>query len=139
MSDTNETFRWEIFPTEGIRTGTSIFVVGHGTPAKDDREALKVWVTPLPSQNRAQDSVELVLVPGANGEWSKEFTLMLPGDYRVTHGSETRVIHVSNQSYLAFGEEFGIFSSAVVLLVGGMLIWLIRSKRNVNAASAGST
>lgn len=73
------------------------------------------------------------------GEWRKEFTVMLPGKYRIELGTESRSFQVESQEYLTFGHEFGMFSAVVLLLVGGMLLWIkMIKKRNKSNGRAGS-
>ena len=130
MNDSSKIPSWSLTPKGDLRTGSSLFIVAqHLATSQGVPTALLI---PLAGKSFGADTIELKLrqSPGTD-EWSREFTVMLPGDYKIVLANSTQMIHVTRQQYLNFGTEFGIFSSAVALLVGGMLIWLIKSKQNV--------
>lgn len=135
----SEALSWDIQPTTNLRTGMSLFVVAKGNHAQTlDETEPTAWLTAVSGGTGLSEAVELKLESVGTGEWRKEFTLMLPGDYQVKLGTQSKVIHVTKQQFMNFGLEFGIFSTAVVLLVGGMLIWLRKNTQKNNAAKAGS-
>lgn len=119
---------WEVIPAEGARAGVSMFVVLHGAKGSDSHTKYSAKITSLDSSVGIGDGIEIPLERMPSGEWRKEFTLSLPGDYVVHLGDEMRTVHVDAQEYLSFGREFGLFSGSVLILVGGMLLWLWKSK-----------
>jgi len=67
------------------------------------------------------------------GDYSANFWLRQVGDYKVKvqagTESQQQLIHVDEQVFLNFGQEFGWFS-ALFLLVGiGVILWLRRRLR----------
>ena len=57
-----------------------------------------------------------------------ELVIDLPGSYRITASDTRRPFEISPRTDLSFGAEFGLFSLAVSLIVGGMVVWLIKKK-----------
>lgn len=53
-----------------------------------------------------------------------QFTLYRAGDYEVSVSGVRSIVHVAPQQNLSFFSEFGLFSVSVLILVGGMLVWL---------------
>ena len=53
-----------------------------------------------------------------------QFSVSIPGVYEIVADETRETITVAPQRDLDFSSEFGIFSLAVLLLVGGMLVWL---------------
>lgn len=140
MKATEENFFWQILPEKGARTGVPFFIIAKRKSLASTNDVHPVALLSALSANTGMRlPVELVLELADTGEWMKEFTVMLPGDYQIQFGHETRTLHVEPQKFLEFGREFGIFSGAVVLLVGGMILWLCKRKRSIRVDSAGST
>ncbi|MBS1983155.1 MAG: hypothetical protein JST16_03200 [Bdellovibrionales bacterium] len=114
--------RWEIKPRGDIPAGTPIFVTLESGPGATSFQV---------SDNRGQHfDVELVPVESSPGHYAGEFSLSVPGDYRMSFRDLTASLRVIEKQTLSFGVEFGIFSSVVFILVGGMVLWLKRRPVN---------
>lgn len=112
----------EIFP-DSLRTGVPITARVHSEHRAADVKTLTV----VP---QGQAGLETFVVPltEREGHTEGQFMVSFPGKYRLTLGKLTREIHVEPQRDLTFQAEFGFFSFAVVILVGGMVVWLRKQK-----------
>ncbi len=113
----------QIFP-ESYRTGVPITVITKGSTRH------KIIVTPVTAQT--QETFAVMPDPSADG-WSVQFSLAVPGTYRVTSGTLSQVIRVSAQENLTFFSEFGFFITLFLATMGAIAIWLIKrqTKRTV--------
>ncbi len=80
----------------------------------------------------------LVALEPSSGERTGQFTVSLPGHYRIEAAGETREIYVPKQENLSFAAEFGLFFVVVILSVARMLIWLRRTKKQTASAAGRS-
>ena len=110
------------------RAGVPVTLLWRGAPLASD-----AIVT---SEVQGAETFRVAIKPGPTGELTGEFTVRLPGDYTVTVAGVTQRIHVDPQEDLDFGTEFGVFGAAVLVLLGGMLVWL--RKRNNHHPAVGA-
>ena len=119
-----------VIQPESLRTGVPITVtVG---PEAGHRGTSLVVSAVDPSGG---EPFAVPLADGTEGHRVGHFVLSLPGRYEITAGATKQTVTVAPQQNLSFAAEFGVFSLAVFLLVGGMVVWLRRSKRRESAAA----
>lgn len=115
---------------DSLRTGAPITARVTQTVGTESPPAIKV----LP---RGQAGVEAFDVPlrRDGDQLEGQFILSFPGRYELQLGDLRRTIEVDAQRDLSFQQEFGLFSVVVIILVGGMLLWLRRKKSTAGSVS----
>ncbi len=121
---------WEILPEGELRTDTTISVV-----SEDNSQELSVQGLDA-SLGVSQTKFTVPFTPYNNQQqYIATFSVSLPGIYRLQSGEFQKTIHVKPFERLNFATEFGLFSFVVILIVGGMVLWL-KTKKNLSKKNA---
>lgn len=95
----------------------------------------EILVTPV--DNKAAQTFA-VPVRAIGSEAVGQFTLALPGHYRLEVPGDSREIFVPQQENLSFAAEFGLFSVVVILIVVRMALWMRNKPKNIKSADGRS-
>lgn len=115
-----------IIPSD-IRTGVPITITTPG-------ESSETTLTVIPDAKHNLPPFEVPFRKSGQGVPTANFVVSLPGNYQLEAGTRVGTLTVHPQRDLPFSDEFGFFMFFVILLVGGMLLWLRRKHKPLGNA-----
>ncbi len=85
-------------------------------------------VVPIKTESSFPSFSVPLIKDSSSGHVIGTLTLQVPGVYKIKVDETEKILVVSDQKYLSFPVEFGIFSASVVLILSGLLLWLKKRK-----------